>query len=1127
MPPEQARGELSLVDECSDAYSLGAVLYELLTGKRPFTGTRASDVLQKVLRDVPEPVRTLEPDTPPELAAICAKAMARDRDRRYANARELAEETQRFLSGALVGAYHYSPAEHLRRLIARHKVLFSVAAAFTVLLVVVSLAYTWSLSRKNVELAASRAEEHAQRLDAEAAREVAVEAQDEAERNAYLAQIRLAGEYADSRNHDAARETLWETPSRLRNWEWGYLLNRCNQDLFTLEGCRLVRYSPDGKHLATLSLAESPRVWNADDGSLVATMESLPLRYLALAYSPDGSKIAAGAVNGAVMVWDAQSGKVNHALKTPSGSAADVQFSPDGQFIYSISTDGGIIRWNAESGESTATAQTEGNVLQRSVQVSPDGAYVLASLDRDRYIVLNAGTLETRWSFEGVTPSFCPSANTILLARGTEALRSETSTGELLSAAFDHGAKVLRARGDGQGRRIVTIGADSTAKIWNVAAGTVESVIALDDETTDAVFSPSGNPLLTYGSNGAIQLWDSTSGAPLASFDGHSASVRSAEFSRDARTFATESRDDTVKVWHVSGPIGKRTLYRSPEALNALSIDRASERIALVSLTGRCIVVDLQTGAKAAEFGPVLPHLDAAIALQPNADRAVMLADDFCPMVYDFREHRIVTPYFGHGGIVGFLSFSPDGQYVASCGEDTTAHIWDPETGETRVVFEGHDDTVYSVVFSPGGESLLTASGDTTARRWNASTGAELTTYQGHTDIVTFAQFSADAQRVVTGAADGTARVWDAESGRELLVLGGNQPDVGAAVFSADGSRIFTGGTDGLVKVWDASTGAQLDAYTDHSGMVRTLELGPEDNQILSASLDGAAFLWEAAPLYGPGNANRTDLESRDDYNRYRREAYASRQTALIEAASLETRVMVSTDAFREKLARLATLARSQGQTAAPDSLGDGVLIAGDADGKAFSMLGLSPDDRIIGIGETMRADSGNLADALEVAVGAPMPVILHIEGKRTRQIRLMPIDVHSEHREVVTSKDAATKLLKRLQDLLVANETMLEDVRRRNALARGEIQGPTEPILGFWLVASPGTGDAGDLPDLGLAYWDRIIAINGHNVHSIAEVIDEIAGTLDNESAEALRSYSFEVERGEFRRVTITLLTE
>lgn len=149
MPPEQARGDVEAVDERSDIYALGAVLYEILTGRVPFDGASVAEVLARVVRDQPRPITAFAPDTPPELVAICERAMAKESAARYQTARELAQEVQRFLSGALVRAYQYRFAEHLRRFLRRHRAVVATASAFAlVLAVVLAGAVAWNVRER-------------------------------------------------------------------------------------------------------------------------------------------------------------------------------------------------------------------------------------------------------------------------------------------------------------------------------------------------------------------------------------------------------------------------------------------------------------------------------------------------------------------------------------------------------------------------------------------------------------------------------------------------------------------------------------------------------------------------------------------------------------------------------------------------------------------------------------------------------------------------------------------------------------------------------------------------------------------------------------------------------------------
>ena len=125
--------------------------------------------------------------------------------------------------------------------------------------------------------------------------------------------------------------------------------------------------------------------------------------------------------------------------------------------------------------------------------------------------------------------------------------------------------------------------------------------------------------------------------------------------------------------------------------------------------------------------------------------------------------------------------------------------VWDATTGQETLTLEGHN----SVSFSPDGQRLASASADGTVKVWDAATGGKLHTLKGHSEFVNSVSFSPDGQRLASASGDNTVKVWDATTGHELLTLKGHTNWVGSVSFSPDGQRLASASYD-TVKVWDA-----------------------------------------------------------------------------------------------------------------------------------------------------------------------------------------------------------------------------------------------------------------------------------------------------------------------------------
>jgi WD40 repeat protein len=381
------------------------------------------------------------------------------------------------------------------------------------------------------------------------------------------------------------------------------------------------------------------------------------------------------------------------------------------------------------------------------------------------------------------------------------------------------------------GKRLATAGMDATANVWDVSSGEGKLLRALGDHTDEVravTFSPDGKKLATAGKDGTARIWDLDSGKVVKSLEGHDAPVNAVAFSPDGKRLATASDDQTAKVWEVDTG---RELY---------------------SLTGH--------------GGGV-----STVAFSPDGKWLATAGDDAGPTLWDSdsgrarvwpSNSRAAETQDRHGGKVVALSFSRDGDYLATGSEDATARVWDLRSGHVVRVLSGHTAAVLSVAFHPDGRRLATTSRDALAKVWDVATGKELLSLAGHQRAVTGAAFAPDGTRLATAGEDQTARIWGVDAGPDVFQHDGLGP-LSSVAFSKDGKSLATAASapsrQRMARVWDVASGKDLFTLEGHGNRVWDVAMSPDGTRLATASLDRTARIWDAASgkelLTLPGNS--------------------------------------------------------------------------------------------------------------------------------------------------------------------------------------------------------------------------------------------------------------------------------
>ncbi|WP_136464910.1 caspase family protein [Flagellimonas onchidii] len=208
------------------------------------------------------------------------------------------------------------------------------------------------------------------------------------------------------------------------------------------------------------------------------------------------------------------------------------------------------------------------------------------------------------------------------------------------------------------------------------------------------------------------------------------------------------------------------------------------------------------------------------------------------------QEIKLGLP-LGHSGHAIPAEFSPDGKLVLTGSADSSAKLWDSETGKLIHSLEGHSNMVHSTTFSPDGKKIATSSWDGTAKLWDTETGEIIYSYEKHSDTLYFVTFSPDGSRILTASKDGTAKLWSVLEGNLLHSFDHHGETVYRAKFSPDGKKSITGSWDGTAKIWDNNSGRLINTLKDHEGHVTSVSFSPSGNHVMTASLNGSVKIWK------------------------------------------------------------------------------------------------------------------------------------------------------------------------------------------------------------------------------------------------------------------------------------------
>lgn len=809
MAPEQFEGAATA--PCAgDIYSIGAILYELLSGRPPFWSQSTIGLVRQIQEQDPLPLRQLDRRIPRDLETICLKCLSKSPAQRYATAADLAADLDRYLRGEPVLARPLGASLKLWRYCRRRPITTAIAATSIITIlaaVIVSTYFGIAASRGHRDAIVARQAAERNARAALEQRELARRELDRSEAIAYAGQIDHALHEWRAGDTIAAMHALTGTRQDLRGWEYAFLKTSFTDKQFTLTGHQRhvmsVCFSPDSRRLASGSWDTTIKIWDVKRREEIRTLTGHAEHVESVDFSPDGRRLVSGSRDLTARIWDVDSGRELLKFSGHNGFVVSVKFSVDGRQIISGGRDNVIRVWDAESGKEVRTLHGHTAYIT-CLDVHPNGRWIASGARDDTIRLWDVDTgaalavLSTEFGHvEGV--AFSPDGQTV-------------------AGAYRHNRAILwRLTADG--RSAVPL-----------------SLHGHQNGVNDVEFVPNGLFLVSGSYDQSLGIWEVKDPGWFRRLQGHTRAVFCVAASPDTKWIASGGEDRNVKLWSTAAEQAPVTFHKHTDWVLCAEFSPDGRQIVSGSRDSGLLWWDIPNS----EIRRFTGHSGAVtgVAWGTGADWFVSSSADGTVRVWNTADGSTRSTLTGHAGPVRCVAIDGCGACICSGGDDATIRLWEADTGSLIRVLHGHESPVRCLAVTPDGARLISGSDDQTVRIWELKSGRLLNTLAGHAKAVTGVACSPDGKRLVSGSHDRTLRVYSATDGTLLSELHGHLAEIESVAFSPDGRRIVSGGHHNEVKLWNVELGIATLTLKEQRQHVTVVRFSPDGRQLLSAGAD-------------------------------------------------------------------------------------------------------------------------------------------------------------------------------------------------------------------------------------------------------------------------------------------------
>jgi WD40 repeat protein/tRNA A-37 threonylcarbamoyl transferase component Bud32 len=910
MSPEQARSE-KILTTAVDVYSLGALLYEFLTGRPPFQAATPMDTLLQVLDQEPTAPHYLNVKTDRDLETICLKCLEKDPSRRISSSDEFAKELERWLAGEPIHSRATTGWEKTVKWAKRRPAVAALllVSALGALGMLTLAAFLWrnaearavmvqNLSVAQTDLRAAEEEKRIVATEVQSKRAEVLElvqkaaevqlqakaAKESARRSTYAADMQLAQAAweADDVPRFLSLLEKYRKDQDLRGFEWDYLWRLCHGERLTMQA------PPDGDQLRQVSDPVSKRLRHFTDRLGVPSIIPSKPAPTMMALCPDGKLFATLGLDKKIHLWNLLLGKHEGVIPAPPGVIISLGFLPDGKTLLVIRTRqiGSGLNLNLQNIQDIKDVMTgKGKPsLQKWCE-----AFEFLQLDTQHPETVKAdkfdpGRLVVPMNMRNAYASE-PEVSTAM-ASAVVFLNGRFFTVFYVAVSPDHHVLAL-------GGVFIIPPAEPFFKqeaavlLWDLAKNQEMEILKGEGGMISSLaWAPDGKTLAAGYFDKVVRIWDVEAGKERATLRGHATVVNDLAYSPNSRALATASDDGIVKLWDAITYQLQTTLKGHTTAVSQMAFSRDSQKLITVDWD-HSIKIWNATDRQGPSSPQGLEKLVKALAFSGDGKTLIALDQGGYLRFLDWRtgkeqakkkniDMELISFDNGH-------AFSPDGKTVAvQSSEDI--RLYDLASAKSVRSIRVGQAVVDAIVLSPDNKTLgagfCSSKGDPGQIKewkwWDIATGQEVASPKGDYHDTQSIAFSPDGQRVAAARAD-TVTIRDLTTGKVTLTIHCYSHQPGVMAFSPDGQRLVTGSKEGEVssrgsglKLWDLVSGQEVLRLGSSSDVIAALAFSADGKQLAAASASSFVFdpflqtagelkIWDSTPAIKIRDESRKD----------------------------------------------------------------------------------------------------------------------------------------------------------------------------------------------------------------------------------------------------------------------------